>query len=171
MIDASIIYKTILANSLMNIKRVSKAGDAFPDFLIEHIQAQWSDVDLVYIDPDICLKVDSGLAFCGVELPSARVRQFLYIYHDSIDFDVDTLGRLCRLLNADRIDAELWQKLLMLEFERDCGMTRLEYLSELDALLATFVKAKDSSGCLHADTISANDLVDEYSAQVTLKTA
>jgi len=118
----------------INIKRYSSAGELFPDFLLSHIAESWQGVAIDEIDPDICLKVDSALAFCSCDTPSARLRQFVYRYHQSDDFDYQTIARLVQIFAVAGDDADVWDQLIALEFERDCGMSRDEYLAMLESI-------------------------------------
>lgn len=125
------------------IKRLAPSGDPFPDFLIEHVEQHWRDVAIDLIDPDICMQVDSALSFCGCEQPSVLLRQFIYSYHQSDDFDYETIAQLVRVFEVAGDDAQVWDELMALEFERDCGLTREEYiagLSDLAAALENFTE-------------------------------
>jgi hypothetical protein len=118
----------------INIKRYSLSGELFPDFLLDHVADSWQGVAVAQIDPDICLKVDSALAFCGCDAPSARLRQFIYRYHQSDDFDYQTIAKLVQIFTVAGDDADVWDQLIALEFERDCGMGRDEYLTTLETI-------------------------------------
>lgn len=95
------------------------------------------------VDPDICLKVDSGLAYCGCTDPSIKLRQFLYIYHESVDFDHQTLKLLVRVFAAAGDDTNVWGSLVGLEFQRDCGLYRDAYLAELLAIVENLEAVSD----------------------------
>ncbi|HCH20375.1 MAG TPA: hypothetical protein DEX33_03150, partial [Cellvibrionales bacterium] len=53
----------------INIKKANSEGLAYPDFLLDHILSEWQDVQIDLIDPDVCLKVDSSLSYCGCIAP------------------------------------------------------------------------------------------------------
>lgn len=117
-----------------NIKQNATSGEPFPEFLIEHINREWRDIALSEIDPDICLQVDSSLAYCGCIVPSAKLRQFVYLYHRSSDFDHETIRQMVRIFEVAGDDCDIWDELVLLEFERDCGLQRVEYLARLNAI-------------------------------------
>lgn len=87
------------------------------------------------IDPDICLKVDTALAFSGCTEPTLQIRQFLYVYHESEDFDYQILPALVHLLMLAGSDEEVWNNLLALDLQRDCGLSREEYAAEILAMI------------------------------------
>ncbi len=87
------------------------------------------------LDPEICFKVDSALAFCGCASPSQSLRQFIYYYHQSSDFDHETLKLLVRIYNQIGDDEVIWNQITGLEIERDCGLPRDEYLLALTEII------------------------------------
>ena len=74
----------------INIKKANSEGLAYPDFLLDHILSEWQDVQIDLIDPDVS-KVDSGLSYCGCIAPSSDLRQLVYVYNSSGDFDYKRL--------------------------------------------------------------------------------
>lgn len=106
-------------------------GLPYPEFLLEHISSEWSGVNVPIIDPDVCLKVDSSLSYCGCVMPSAALRQFVYLYHQSHDFDYETIALLIRISQGSADNEAIWDELVALEFQRDCGLSRDHYLAEL----------------------------------------
>jgi len=92
-------------------------------------------VSISPIDPDICLKVDTALAYSGCTDPTLQIRQFLYVYHESEDFDYEILPSLVRLLKLAENDEETWNSLLALDLQRDCGLSREEYANEIQAMI------------------------------------
>ncbi len=114
---------------------MTRAGDPFPDFLIEHIREQWQGVAISRLDPDVCLKVDTALDFACCDEPPARLRQFLYVYHESADFDHEILPLLVRLLKLAGDEERAWNELLALDLQRDCGLPRETYIGELLAMI------------------------------------
>lgn len=109
-------------------------GQPYPDFLIDHITSEWAGVNIPLIDPDICLKVDSSLSYCGCGRPSARLRQFVYLYHQSHDFDYETIALLTRIGQGAADNTAIWDDIVALEFQRDCGLQREDYLASLTAI-------------------------------------
>jgi len=109
-------------------------GLPYPDFLVEHIINEWSEVNVPLIDPDVCLKVDSSLSYCGCILPGPKLRQFVYQYQQSHDFDYETIAILTRIARGVTDDSPIWDDLVALEFQRDCGLPRAHYLAELRAV-------------------------------------
>lgn len=109
-------------------------GLPYPDFLIEHIMTEWSEVNVPLIDPDVCLKVDSSLSYCGCVVPGPKLRQFVYQYQQSHDFDYETIAILTRIARGVTDDSPIWDDLVALEFQRDCGLPRAHYLDELVAV-------------------------------------
>lgn len=116
------------------VLRQSLDGELFPEFLVEHVSREWGDVMLSQLNPDICLQVDSGLAYCGCSAPSSYLRQYVYMYHGSDDFDHETLSQVVRIFNWAGDDNTVWETLTLLELERDCGLQRKDYLSQLKEL-------------------------------------
>lgn len=114
---------------------MSSSGEPFPRFLLDHIKEQWHGVAISPIDPDICLKVDTALAYTGCTDPSLDIRQFLYVYHESADFDYEILPLLLRLFKLAGDDEVVWNNLLTLDLQRDCGLSREEYAGELLAMI------------------------------------
>jgi hypothetical protein len=109
-------------------------GLPYPEFLLEHIANEWSGVNVPLIDPDVCLKVDSSLSYCGCVVPSTKLRQFVYLYQQSHDFDYETIAILTRIAQGSADNASIWDDLVSLEFQRDCGLSRDNYLAELLAV-------------------------------------
>lgn len=109
-------------------------GQPYPAFLIEHITTEWAGVNIPLIDPDICLKVDSSLSYCGCGTPGAKLRQFVYLYQQSHDFDYETIDLLARIAKGADDNAAVWDDIVALELQRDCGLTRDEYLAALTAM-------------------------------------
>ena len=120
----------------INIKKQTADGRPYPDFLLDHIKTDWVDVDIPLVDPDICLKVDSSLAYCGCGCPGPKLRQFVYLYQQSTDFDHETIALLARIGAAASEDSEFWDDVLVLELQRDCGLSRADYLTALTAIVA-----------------------------------
>ena len=116
------------------IKLHNDEGEPFPDFLLEHIADQWAEVQLDHIDPDVCLRVDSGLSYCGCGKPGDKLRQFIYLYHGSEDFDHQTVELMVRIADAVADDSPVWDEVLALELNRDCGMPRDDYLVALRSI-------------------------------------
>lgn len=120
-----------MENNRINIKKVMADGRKYPDFLLEHIKTDWTEVNIPLIDPDVCLKVDSSLAYCGCGSPSPKLRQFVYLYQQSTDFDHETIALLTRLARFADDYSVFWDEVLGLELQRDCGLPREEYLAAL----------------------------------------
>lgn len=118
----------------INIKTRTDDGRPYPDFLLSHVQKEWAGVDLPLLDPDICLKVDSSLSYCGCQVPKAKLRQLVYVYHQSSDFDHETIALLTRIGACVEEDAACWDEVIAIEFQRDCGLSRKEYLQALEAI-------------------------------------
>lgn len=106
-------------------------GLPYPEFLLEHIVSEWAGVNVPLIDPDVCLKVDSSLSYCGSVTPSTKLRQFVYLYQQSHDFDYETIALLIRISQGSADNDAIWDELVTLEFQRDCGLSREQYLSGL----------------------------------------
>ena len=109
-------------------------GLPYPDFLIDHIRSEWAEVNVPLIDPDICLKVDSSLSYCGCVRPSPALRQFVYLYQQSYDFDYETIAILCRISAGSADATAVWDDVVALELQRDCGLSRADYLAALLAI-------------------------------------
>ena len=109
-------------------------GQPYPDFLVEHIKTEWAGVDVPLIDPDICLKVDSSLSYCGCGMPGVKLRQFIYLYQQSHDFDYETIAILTRIAQGASDDSAVWDDIVALELQRDCGLERDDYLAALAAM-------------------------------------
>ena len=90
---------------------------------------------IALIDPDICLKVDTALSYSGCSEPNLQIRQFLYVYHESADFDHEILPLLVRLLQLAGDDEAVWNNLLALDLQRDCGLSREAYAEEILAMI------------------------------------
>ncbi|MBT8148934.1 MAG: hypothetical protein KJO24_03315 [Gammaproteobacteria bacterium] len=101
----------------------------------KHVAQARRDVVLPQLDPTICLQVDAGLAYCGCESPSARLRQYLYVFQPSNDFDYQTLSLLIQVFNIAGDACPVWDELVQLELERDCGLPRVDYLACLRAVV------------------------------------
>ena len=125
----------------IKIKLLAANGEPYPDFLLDHIRSEWQGVQLDFIDPDICLKVDSSLSYCGCVVPTAKLRQFVYLYQQSSDFDYETVALLTRIAKFAADDSGFWDDILALELQRDCGLDRREYLTALQ-LIAEQVEAE-----------------------------
>ena len=119
----------------INIKKANSKDLAYPDFLIDHILSEWQDVQIDLIDPDVCLKVDSSLSYCGCITPSTELRQLVYVYHGSGDFDYETIALLIRITQNVGAESWVWESLISLELERDCGLEREVYLKSLEAIV------------------------------------
>lgn len=117
-------------------------GQPYPDFLVEHIKSEWAGVDVPLIDPDVCLKVDSSLSYCGCGMPSVKLRQFVYLYQQSHDFDYETIALLTRIAQGVSDDSAVWDDIVALEFQRDCGLERADYLAALTAM-AEHIEAEE----------------------------
>ena len=118
----------------INIKKANSEGLAYPDFLLDHILSEWQDVQIDLIDPDVCLKVDSSLSYCGCIAPPTELRQLVYVYHSSGDFDYETIALLVRITQNVGAESWVWESLISLELERDCGLERQAYLESLNAI-------------------------------------
>ena len=118
----------------INIKKANSEGLAYPDFLLDHILSEWKDVQIDLIDPDVCLKVDSSLSYCGCIAPSTQLRQLVYVYNGSGDFDYETIALLVRITQNLGADSFVWESLISLELERDCGLEREVYLESLKTI-------------------------------------
>ena len=137
--------QVIFKGQFINIKSKNSDGNPYPDFLLQHITSEWGDVGILEIDPDICLKVDSSLSYCGCIQPSKQIRQYMYAFQKSEDFDHETVSLIIRIARQAQADSWVWSNLLAIEFERDCGSTREEYIQNLESL-ATRVES-DISSC------------------------
>ena len=120
----------------VDTRQRSATGELFPDFLLEHVDREWREVEIQRLNPDICLQVDSGLAYCGCGQPSAALRQFIYTYHQSDDFDHETLALLITIFVDAGDQCPVWDELVLLELERDCGLRRADYLAQLKQMAA-----------------------------------
>ena len=120
---------------MLTIKTLTSDGRPFPDFLLEHIRSEWGGVQLAEIDPDICLKVDSALSYCGCVRPTPRLRQLVYLYQQSSDFDHETVGLLTRVATHVDDESEIWDEIVAIELQRDCGLSRADYLVALAAIV------------------------------------
>ena len=118
----------------INVKTTNSEGLAYPDFLLDHILSEWQGVQIDQIDPDICLKVDSSLSYCGCIAPSVELRQLAYTYHGSGDFDYETIALLVRITRNAGAESWVWGSLMSVELERDCGLERATYLEALSAI-------------------------------------
>lgn len=118
----------------INVKKTNSEGLAYPDFLLDHILSEWRGVQIGLIDPDVCLKVDSSLSYCGCIAPKAELRQLVYVYHGSNDFDYETIALLVRITQNVGAESWVWENLISLELERDCGLERDAYLDALNAM-------------------------------------
>ena len=101
--------------------------------MLSHIRSEWRGVDIALLDPDICLQVDSSLSYGGCSEPSAKLRQFVYLYQQSCDFDHETIVALSRIATHTTDDSPLWDDIVALELQRDCGLPRHRYLTALGA--------------------------------------
>ena len=119
---------------MIQIQQTTADGRAYPDFLMRHVQDVWASVELPIVDPDVCLKVDSALSYCGCVEPTARLRQMVYLYQQSHDFDHETVALLVRIARYADDDAACWDDIVAIEFERDCGLDRDSYLEALTAV-------------------------------------
>lgn len=119
---------------MIQIKMQTNDGRPYPDFLLRHIENEWLGIDLPLIDPDICLQVDSSLSYCGCVEPTPRLRQLVYVFQQSTDFDHETVALLVRIAACVADDAACWDEVVAIEFQRDCGMQRDEYLSALTSI-------------------------------------
>lgn len=79
--------------------------------------------------------MDTALAYSGCTDATLEIRQFLYVYHESEDFDYEILPALVRLLNLAGNDEEIWNNLLALDLQRDCGLSREEYSDEIQGMI------------------------------------
>ncbi len=131
---ASRTLQQLAASGQRRIKLYNDDGEPFPDFLLEHISDQWAEVQLDHIDPDVCLRVDSGLSYCGCGVPGNKLRQFIYLYHGSEDFDHETVELMVRIADAVSDESPVWDEVLALELNRDCGMPRADYLIALRSI-------------------------------------
>ncbi len=130
---------------------MSDNGQPYPDFLLEHIQSEWKGVELPFIDPDICLKVDSSLSYCGCVIPTVKLRQFVYLYQQSSDFDYETIAILTRIAAHAGDQSAFWDDIVALELQRDCGLLRADYLAALTAI----AEQVESEMMLYQDLLSA----------------
>ena len=131
---ASQTLQQLVESGQRTIKLNNDDGEPFPDFLLDHIADQWAEVQLDFIDPDVCLRVDSGLSYCGCGKPGNKLRQFIYLYHASEDFDYQTIELMVRIAGAVTDDSPIWDEVLALELNRDCGMARDDYLAMLRSI-------------------------------------
>lgn len=69
----------------------------------------------------------------------------MYAFQKSEDFDHETVSLIIRIARQAQADSWVWSNLLAIEFERDCGSTREEYIQSLESL-ATRVES-DISSC------------------------
>ncbi len=123
-----------IKDKFINVKKTNSEGLAYPDFLLDHILSEWRGVQIGLIDPDVCLKVDSSLSYCGCIAPKAELRQLVYVYHGSNDFDYETIALLVRITQNVGAESWVWENLISLELERDCGLERDAYLDALNAM-------------------------------------
>ena len=123
-----------IKDKFINVKKTNSEGLAYPDFLLDHILSEWRGVQIGLIDPDVCLKVDSSLSYCGCIVPKAELRQLVYVYHGSNDFDYETIALLVRITQNVGAESWVWENLISLELERDCGLERAAYLDALKAM-------------------------------------
>jgi len=79
--------------------------------------------------------VDTALAYADCVDPGLQIRQFLYVYQSSADFDHEILPLLVRLLKLAGDDEAVWNSLLALDLQRDCGLSREEYAEEIRAMI------------------------------------
>jgi hypothetical protein len=139
----------------MTIQRISSSGEPFPKFLLDHVREQWEGVTIPDLDPDICLKVDSALAYAECDEPNTKVRQFLYVYHESADFDYEVLPLLVRVFGLADSNGDVWSRLVALDFQRDCGLDRESYISELECMIEDLEMARICQPDYISDQLSA----------------
>ena len=58
----------------------------------------------------------------------------VYVYHSSGDFDYETIALLVRITQNVGAESWVWESLISLELERDCGLERQAYLESLNAI-------------------------------------
>lgn len=112
-------------------------ADGYPGFLLQHIARNWRDVQIPALDPEKCFRVDVALVYCascghGAQA-SSSLRQFLYCYLDSNDFDYEVVEAIAEIFALDP-DGTTLELLLAMELERDCGLPRSQYLAGLRQL-------------------------------------
>ena len=120
--------------NIINIKSASDDGTPYPNFLLQHISTEWADVGILEIDPDICLRVDSSLSYCGCIHPDTKIRRYMYSFQNSDDFDYETVSLIIRITRGATADSWVWIRLLSVELERDCGLTRENYIQSLESI-------------------------------------
>ncbi|MGB5324951.1 MAG: hypothetical protein WBN40_05945 [Pseudomonadales bacterium] len=109
---------------------ISAARRDYPKFLRQHIEMVWRLVPISQPDPERCFRVDAALAYCGSKNASSALRQYLYWFQASRDFDMEVVELLIRFFSGPLAEQNVVE-LMALDMERDCGLSRSQYLEKL----------------------------------------